>query len=156
MPQFLSYNAYTEQNRPSDFIPTLTGAGVCIVVNEEVLLLQRGENHRLQPSTWGIPAGKLEDDELPQQAAQRETLEEAGIDISLERMKYRGDLYFDVKHTSPLNIHFHVFTVFLPQRPSVILEPAQVAFCWVSLDVALQLPLFTGTREVLLLGMSRY
>lgn len=150
----LSYKVYTPQNKPTDFTSTLTGAGICIIVNNEVLLLQRSLTHRIQPGTWGIPAGKVESGESTQQAAMRETLEEVGIDLSSERVDYRGDLYVGVEYASPLNISFSVYTVYLPQQPKVILEEGQVAFRWATLEQALQLPLFTGSREVLLLGMQ--
>jgi mutator protein MutT len=149
----LTYQAYTDQNKPMDFVPTVAGAGCCILVNNHVLLLQRSATHRLQPSTWGIPAGKIDPGETPEQAAIRETQEEAGITISESIMEYRGPLFIEVVGTYPAKIAFHVYTVYLQQHPAVALEPDQVAFCWVTREEALQLPIFTGTREVLELGM---
>lgn len=150
----LQYTVYTEENKPVNFKPDMNGgAGCCIIVEGKVLLLQRCPSKKMYGGTWGIPAGKLEDGEKPEQAARRETLEEAGIDIPASSMNYRGTLYFSVQHATPLNYCFYVYAVHLSERPAVILEPDQVAFQWVTFDEALQLPTITGAQEVLELGM---
>jgi mutator protein MutT len=150
----LNYAAYTEQTKPADFSFTMEGAGCCIIVDGKVLLLQRSSHHKIQPGTWGIPAGKLEMGETPAQAAVRELQEEAGIVLDPDVMQYRGYLYITVEYAVPLNYRFHVYVVQLQELPDVILEPDQVAFCWATYDDALKLPGFTGAREVLALGMS--
>ncbi len=152
----LQYKAYTEQNKPADFKLDMNGgAGCCIIVEDRVLLLQRCLSKKFQGGTWGIPAGKLDEGEQPEHAAWRETLEEAGIDVPMSSMQYRGSLYLSVQYSQPLNYRFYVYTVHLLERPEVILEPDQVAFRWVTFDEALQLSVFTGTREVLTLGMKQ-
>ena len=47
----------------------------------EVLLLRRNANSSFVPNAWVFPGGVIERDETPQQAAVRETLEEAGLTI---------------------------------------------------------------------------
>jgi len=149
----LMYTAYTEQTKTADFSFTMEGAGCCLIVDGKVLLLQRSSNHKIQPGTWGIPAGKLEAGETPAQATVRELKEEAGIGLDPDMMHYRGYIYFSVDYAVPLKYRFHVYTVHMREFPSVVLEPDQVAFCWVTYDEALKLPVFTGAREVLALGM---
>jgi len=150
----LMYTAYTEENRPADFSFTMEGSGCCIIVHEKVLLLQRSLQHKIQPGTWGIPAGKLEVGETPMQAALREVHEEVGIVLTPDMMHYRGYIYFTVQYAAPLNYRFHVYTVYFQDFPSVILEADQVDFCWKIPYEALQLPVFTGAREVLALAMG--
>lgn len=110
--------------------------------------------YRIQPGTWGIPAGKVEAGETPLQAAIRETREEVGIDLTPENIEYHGDLYVSTVDASPLNIKFSIYAIYMSHRPEVTLEAGQEGFCWLSLENALKLPLFTGSREVLLLGMK--
>lgn len=45
----------------------------------KVLLLRRSSTDKRRPLEWDIPGGHVEIDESPEQAAARETLEEAGI-----------------------------------------------------------------------------
>lgn len=152
----LTYKAYTEQNKPTDFTFSMEGAGCCIIIHKKVLLLQRSTSHKWQAGTWGIPAGKLEAGETPEHAAIRETQEEAGIILAPESLFYQGHIYFTVGTENPLNYRFHVYTAYLQELPSVTLEPDQVAFRWVAFDEALQLPVFTGTQEVFALGMNAH
>ncbi len=54
------------------------------------------EHHYIREDKWGVPAGKIEDNETPQKAAARELLERSGfsIDISkLELVGEEGDFY---------------------------------------------------------------
>lgn len=149
-----SYTAYAEQNKPTDFSSTLEGAGCCIIVDGKVLLLQRGFNNKFQAGTWGIPAGKLDAGETPEQAALRETLEETGISLTSDMIHSRGSIYITIEYEIPLSYRFYVYTVHLRTTPSVELEENQAAFTWVTHTEALRLPLFTGGREVLALGMT--
>jgi 8-oxo-dGTP diphosphatase len=54
----------------------------CVITNEnnEVLLIHRNTP---QLNQWEMPGGKLESNETPEQAAQRETLEELGIKVGI-------------------------------------------------------------------------
>lgn len=54
-------------------------AGVAIVEKSEVLLIQRDTTYS---GTWAIPAGFVEWEERPPEAAARELSEEAAIDVS--------------------------------------------------------------------------
>lgn len=49
--------------------------------NKVLLTLQSDESD--QPGKWGLPAGHVEKDETPQEAALRETKEEIGVDTIL-------------------------------------------------------------------------
>ncbi len=57
------------------------GAAVLIEQDGKLLLLQR--NHEPWVGSWMVPAGYVEADEDPKDAAKREVLEETGLDVEL-------------------------------------------------------------------------
>lgn len=54
----------------------LHAAGIAYVCDGMVLLLKRSASAKAHPSTWGFPAGGIEDGETPTEAAIRESVEE--------------------------------------------------------------------------------
>jgi 8-oxo-dGTP diphosphatase len=73
------------------YVQLKVGAAVIIEQDNKLLLLQRA--HEPWVGSWMIPAGYVEADEDPKDAAKREVYEETGLDVEL------GDLvktyYFD-------------------------------------------------------------
>ena len=58
----------------------IRAAGILLLVGDTALFLRRG-NGADHPNEWCCPGGKIEDGETPEQAAIRETFEEAGIQL---------------------------------------------------------------------------
>ncbi len=69
------------------------GIGVIVVRNEEVLLGLRNPNRTDPPGTmsgagtWTLPGGKLERGETFEEATARETLEETGLLLTLDKLQ---------------------------------------------------------------------
>lgn len=64
-------------------------AGVVILnKNNEVLLQKRSKFKRTNPNKWGICGGKVDLGESPLEAGVRETLEEIGIHLNKEDLKF--------------------------------------------------------------------
>lgn len=61
-------------------MPTF-GVSVAIIQANQILLIQRAD-----APVWGLPGGAIEDGETITQAALRETREETGLDIHVERL----------------------------------------------------------------------
>lgn len=61
-------------------------AGNIIIEDGRILLLYRPDN-----SWWEVPGGKVEEEESPTQAAVRETKEEIGVEVELEKPFYTGE-----------------------------------------------------------------
>ncbi len=61
-------------------------AGILILCGDTALFLRRG-NGADHPNEWACPGGRMEGDETEQEAAIRETLEEAGYDVSPALLK---------------------------------------------------------------------
>ena len=65
-------------------------AGTLIIENRELLLLFRpDEGH------WEIPGGKVESGESATEAAVRETKEEIGVEVALDKPFYSGEFQHD-------------------------------------------------------------
>ena len=63
---------------------TTHGAGVVLLQDQQVLLVQM--NYGKFKGQWILPGGMLEPAEFPHQAAQRETLEETGLNIEINKL----------------------------------------------------------------------
>lgn len=59
-------------------------AGCLVVRDDHIVLVRRAVAPRL--GYWALPAGYIEDRESPEEAARRETLEECGLRVELERL----------------------------------------------------------------------
>jgi len=66
-------------------------AAVLIEEQGQLLLLQRA--HQPWKGSWNLPAGYVEVDETPEQAAVREAGEETGLEIEVERLL--GNVFVD-------------------------------------------------------------
>lgn len=75
------------------------GAFAIIFDKEGRILL----SHRLDLDIWNLPGGKVENGELPNEAVIRETKEETGLDIEVEKLvgiygkKYKNEIVFSFK-----------------------------------------------------------
>lgn len=90
-------------NVPNGYYISVVGV-VIINNNNEILLQKRSRFKRANPSKWGICGGKVDLGETPRDAGIRETLEEIGISLNIE------DLRFLSMDTSE-KIHFTVYYV---------------------------------------------
>jgi hypothetical protein len=82
-------------------------AGILFLTDDgKTLLLKRGEGGDY-PGFWGLPAGHIEPDETPEQAARRETLEETGLDYTgelSEAMSAGGFVTYVAKIAEPFPV----------------------------------------------------
>lgn len=87
-------------NIPNGYYISVVGV-VIINENNEFLLQKRSKFKRANPSKWGICGGKVDLGETPLEAGIRETLEEIGIGLNREELKFLSTntnekLYFTV------------------------------------------------------------
>jgi len=66
------------EHEAKDAMTEFGAAGIVYLTGGRVLLLMRSDRSRAYPSTWGFPAGGIEEGESPEQAATRESVEETG------------------------------------------------------------------------------
>lgn len=74
-------------NVPDGYYISVVGV-VIINENDEILLQKRSRFKRANPSKWGICGGKVDLGEMPLDAGVRETLEEIGIRLNKEELKF--------------------------------------------------------------------
>lgn len=78
--------------------------GVVIInENDEILLQKRSRFKRANPSKWGICGGKVDLGETPLEAGIRETLEEIGILLNKEELKF---LSMDANEKSHFTVYY--------------------------------------------------
>lgn len=75
------------EEKPDDFTPRFEVVSCFVEWQDKILLLHRQE-HKPQPDTWGVPAGKLEGDEDSLQAMVRELREETGLNINKTDLEF--------------------------------------------------------------------
>ena len=133
------------EKAPIGFAPKVEVAACYLEIDGKFLLLQRSAS-KSEPGKWGVPAGKLEKGETPEQAARRELFEETGI--AADRIHYTGTLYIqkpEIAYT------YHVFGIQLDQMPTVCFTTDEHQnYKWVSLNDLEKLPLMAAAKEALL------
>jgi NTP pyrophosphohydrolases including oxidative damage repair enzymes len=99
--------------------------GAVIVDGNKVLCAQRGANQSL-PLKWEFPGGKIESGETPQQALQREIMEEMKCNVEIgeqvEHTSYEYD--FGVVHLTTFYCRLVSGTPVLTEHASIIWKEA--------------------------------
>lgn len=132
--------------KPEDFNAKVDVAAAYIEVDGKILLLQLSENKEHSKS-WGVPAGKFERGETPENALRRELFEETGISLKVDnRVDLIGQLYV---RKPEIDYVFHAFKVDLESVPAIILSDEHIAYSWVSIDEAKKLDLLEGEETIL-------
>ena len=126
------------KTKPENFNPQFEVASCFIEFKDEILLLYR-QDHKPQGNTWGLPAGKKDDEEPILKTLIRETYEETGISLLVNRTNYEGKLY--VKYGEVDFIYHSYKTKFNIKPPVRIRKQEHKAYSWETLEDALKLPL---------------
>lgn len=140
----LKIEIYDEE--PAAFHPRIKVAACYIEIDKKLLLLKRAQG-KLEGGSWGVPAGKLEENETPQQCACRELFEETGISITKTmQMHSLGALYM----RKPLfDYVYHLFRVVLVKMPKVSLSDEHEQFLWATMQDMQKIQLMAGAEDAL-------
>ncbi len=132
---------------PTSFNPTMEAAGCYCTYSDKCLLVKR-QPFKSQGNKWGVPGGKLEQNESPLMAVIREIREEVGLDLSFDRVFKIKTLYIRLP---PIDYIFHMFYTQLTDFPSIELDLSENQEArWSTLQEALRLPLVAAGKEALL------
>lgn len=131
--------------KPSDFKASIQVAACYVEIDGDLLLLQCSPNKQ-EAGTWGVPAGKIEENESTMNGAKRELLEETGIDIPLSNLHPLTTLYI---RKPKIDYSYHLFKVTMPAKPKIVLSSEHPAYMWASKKDLETLPLMVGAKEAL-------
>lgn len=119
----------------------VTSVAKLIVVNPasgKMLLIRRSATDNRRPGQWDIPGGMVEANEMLESAAVRECIEEAGIEITQEKIQliYSDRHYFEDDKSKLVN-----WLVFygLSEQDSVVLSSEHDEYKWVHASEAVSL-----------------
>ncbi len=131
--------------KPDDFKVAAQVSACYLEVDGHLLLLECSAS-KPEAGKWGVPGGKMEPDELPEDAAKRELFEETGIAIQHSAIQNIGTLYF---RKLGLDCVYHLFKITLSAKPEVRLSNEHPAYLWASAQDLEGLPLMAGFKEAL-------
>ena len=103
-------------------------AVVVIRYEGKILLLKRASSKKHFPSKWENIGGKIDEKEMPESAAVRETFEETGMKGRIIR---KGS-EFEVENLGAI-FHVHPF-LFEPQNNEVKLSEEHTEYTWINLE----------------------
>ncbi len=89
-----------------------------IVRDDKLLILRRSENETFLPGAWEVPGGGIDRDEAIVEGLIRETKEEAGLDISSQKL-FGFFEYTDGYDQKTVNLNFICKLLDDSQRPDV-------------------------------------
>lgn len=130
--------------KPSGFVIRCEVSTIFMEYENKILLLQRTTKDSSEP-TWGIPGGKLENDETPKSALMREMQEELDINPDPSNLSFIQSVYLDRKD---IQYKLHLFKWELQRLPKITLNPKEhTAFIWHPLEQVDHLNLLAGQIE---------
>jgi 8-oxo-dGTP pyrophosphatase MutT (NUDIX family) len=114
--------------------------------DNSILLLRRSETDVRRPNEFDIPGGHTDDGEFAEEAAARETFEEAGIDIDAKDLKL---VYSETKVVDEsLNVVW-LFFVGHTAITDVKLSSEHSEFCWAPLEEAIDILEYDRQKRML-------
>lgn len=132
---------------PDDFEQAFHIAGCFLEAGGKVVLLRR-QDGKVEGDKWGMPAGKVEEGESPEEAAARELEEETGVEVPVSSLEHFRHLY--VRYPGRFDFALDIFHVGLDKEPEITIRPEEHKdFRWVGPEDALELPLMKDLDDCL-------
>jgi 8-oxo-dGTP diphosphatase len=131
----------------------IVGVGVVVWHGDRVLLVRRGKPPRA--GHWSLPGGAQQLGETVAEAARREVMEEAGLEVTLGDIVATIDL---IEHDPDDRIRYHYTLIdFVAEAPGVALRPGSDAADarWFSVAEIEALGLWSETVRVIKLAGKR-
>lgn len=145
LPLFLSSSVYKIQ--PEEFKPKFEVVA-CLLQHEDKLLFLHRQDTAAEGNLWGIPGGKIEKDETPEEAIVRELREETGFDISEQPVEYLGKVY--VKYPTH-DFVFHLVKAKIAEDTAAVKLSFREhkGFTWITAEDLQKLPLMPDELALL-------
>lgn len=123
-----------------NFNPNFEAVG-CFLEHEDAFVLLERQDHKPQGRTWGLPSGKIEEGETPDEAMLRELWQETGYRVSSDSLLHVRTVY--VRFDDGTDFVYHIYRLIVSgERPTVRINSAEhKTHEWVSPAEALDMPL---------------
>lgn len=135
---------------PLGFSPSVSVAACYLEIGGKLLLLLRAKE-KSEGGKWGVPAGKIEANEEPIDAALRELREETGIIADRNCVEPLGCLYVQkplcAASQSKIEFSFHMFKVSISEMPKVQINQEHQAHRWAAAHEIETMELVSGGKE---------
>ena len=127
----------------------IRASGILFLAGDTALFLRRGKGGD-HPGEWCCPGGKIEDGETAEQAAVRETQEEASVDTPPTALRpwTRTFAPAETSEAQSEDVDFTTFVVRLKEQFTPTLSDEHDGYCWAPVSEAPQ-PLHPGVRVAL-------
>jgi mutator protein MutT len=121
--------------KPTDFNLRFEIVSCFCEYSGKIVLLQR-HDHKSEGNTWGVPAGKLDENETLKQAIKRELEEETGI--KAKKLKYFRKVF--VRYPD-YDYVYHIFSMKAVDGKVTINDKEHKNFTWIEPENALKMNL---------------
>ena len=121
------------ENPPDKFKPSMEVSAVHCFRDNKILLLKRAPDKKVEPGKWGVPAGRIHENESKLEAALREMHEETGINLKAGDLRYLSEI--PVRYPG-FDFNFHIFRCDMdtfPVQPSIRLNREHTDYAWADL-----------------------
>lgn len=132
--------------KPKNFNPKFCVSGCFLKIkeneNDKFLMFLR-QDHKPQPNTWSVPAGKIENGESAEEAMVRELKEETGLIFSIGDLRFHKIFYILYDFEKPVfDFEYSIFSIELDSKPKIKLDlNDHKKFKWVTPKEALKMNL---------------
>jgi 8-oxo-dGTP pyrophosphatase MutT (NUDIX family) len=134
------------KNTPKNWEPKHIVASSFVIHNGKLLFLKRHPD-KIEGTKWGLPTGKVEENEDLLEGMKRELFEETGIKAGIEKFQYITTYYVDHPY---YKFNYNLYLLKLNTRPNIKLhEGEHTDYTWMSPQKALDNKLFKDTDIVL-------
>ena len=135
-------------DQENGYTPKVVVVTAFLQKDDKILVLQRARNDE-QHGLWGIPGGKLEDQELPLCGLIREIQEETGLSVSSEAFVLLNTAISKTPCDGEYGLY--LYHAFLSEDQTVRINLQEHhAYRWVTLSEFQELDLLTAQREAFL------
>ncbi len=134
--------------KPKDFMPKMHIVISYCTFLDEILFLRR-KKEGFQGGLWTAPGGKREKNENSEDAVLREVLEETGLIIPQDTLKYIGQYYIRYPN---FDFNIEIYKTSLSSKPRGIQLSINEhdKYQWLTAQKALNLNLIPGAKDCLL------
>lgn len=131
---------------PTTFNPKFCVSGCFLKIKEDgqdKFLMFLRQDHKPQPNTWSVPAGKIEDGETAAECMIRELIEETGLHFSLSDLNFhkKFNILYDFEKPA-FDFEYNIYSIELNSKPEIKMDlNDHKEFRWVTPQEALELNL---------------